>query len=140
VLLCLACKKEVKHDLKVFRGQWEELKKEYTTKEIWKSEYKDLKGFGFVLVGKDTVFKEQIQIKAIYGEWYYIVRLNDAKNEEYFKLKNTQKNEWIFENPKNDFPQKIRYKFQKSIWMHVILEGKEQKENKKVIYKFKRKT
>jgi hypothetical protein len=118
-------------------GRWREVKKDYTTYEVWKYEKNHLEGLGFVLVEKDTVFKEQIQLKSIYGKWYYLVTLNQSKNVESFKLIHSRKNYWVFENPNNDFPQRIIYQIKNPQWMYVILEGEEQNKDKKVLYKFK---
>jgi hypothetical protein len=71
-----------------------------------------LTGVGGMLQGKDTVFQERMTIRQDGRDIYYLPMVkdqNDGKPVE-FKMTSALGDEFIFENPSHDFPQKITYR------------------------------
>lgn len=94
-------------------GEWGNTSKEGVLTEQWSKENDSiLKGKGFLVVGKDTVFSENIIIEQKGDSLFYVPTIkgqNEGKRVS-FKLTSATGNELVFENPKHDFPQKIAYK------------------------------
>lgn len=70
---------------------------------------------GFVGVGvaeRDgkPIFEEKLRILPKDGAVYYVADVPENAQPVYFKLTEFRENEFSFENPAHDFPQKIVYK------------------------------
>lgn len=107
-------KKEFKHLNKAnwFLGNWENISKEATFKEIWnKKNDSSFIGESFVIVEKDTVFYEKIDLFQSNDSLFYKVSVKDQNKEKpvSFYLTKSDDKEVTFENPKHDFPTKIVY-------------------------------
>lgn len=79
------------------------------TFENWeKISPKEYKGEGYTLKGKDTIFKEDMELKNKDGNWNFIVT---GVNEEptTFHVLVLEHNRFVAENPQNDFPKRITY-------------------------------
>lgn len=61
--------------------------------------------------GKDTISKESINLVQRKNEIFYVVEVNNQNGGKpvNFKLVSSSQDSLVFENPKHDFPQKIRY-------------------------------
>lgn len=95
-----------------FIGNWENITKEATFKEIWNKESDStFVGESFVFVEKDTVFYEKIDLFQQNDSLFYRVSVKDQNKEQpvVFYLTKSNEKELIFENPKHDFPTKIVY-------------------------------
>lgn len=95
-----------------FIGSWQNSSKEATFKEIWKTKNdSSFVGESFVIVEKDTVFYEKVDLFELNDSLFYKVSIKDQNKEKpvSFYLTKSNENELTFENPKHDFPTKIVY-------------------------------
>lgn len=95
-----------------FIGNWENISKEATFKEIWNTKNdSSFIGESFVIVEKDTVFYEKIDLFQSNDSLFYKVSVKDQNKEKpiSFYLTKSDDKEVTFENPKHDFPTKIVY-------------------------------
>ncbi len=127
IILLVSCKKELQvevfgiktkneyNQLKKatwFLGNWENSSKEATFKELWKKKNdSSFVGESFVIVEKDTVFYEKIDLFESTDSLFYKVSVKDQNKEKpvSFYMTKSNENELTFENPKHDFPNKIVY-------------------------------
>lgn len=109
-----SCKNESKTISKFdwLLGNWENKTNGKYFSENWqKTNSSDYKGLSYILVGKDTVFKENVLIENKNDSVFYQVK---SKQENYnkvtsFALIKQTENQLIFENKKHDFPTQIIY-------------------------------
>lgn len=105
----ISCQKEIKKDKKpsFLIGDWIRTsdKKGSVTYETWQTDYT---GLGLTLKEKDTVFKEVLSIISKNDTLFLQV---EGVNETPTLFKFTQQTDTSFvcENPKNEFPKKIKY-------------------------------
>ena len=95
-----------------FIGRWENATPEMTFTEIWKkANDSTYTAESFVLVSKDTVFYESVDLLQKNDSLFYTVSVRNQNNEKpvSFYLTNATESELVFENPKHDFPNKITY-------------------------------
>jgi hypothetical protein len=95
-----------------FIGTWENATNEMTMKEIWKQETdSSFSADSFIIVQKDTVFYEKVDLIQRNDSLFYIVSVKNQNNEKpvSFYLTTTNESELVFENQKHDFPNKITY-------------------------------
>jgi len=87
-------------------GDWIRLndKKGSTTFEKWDT---NLKGLGYTLKEKDTTFKETLSIVSIKDTLFLKVS-GIHKNATFFKFTEQSNTSFTCENPKNEFPKKIK--------------------------------
>lgn len=103
------------------------------TYERWeKASVDEYTGLGWTLQSRDTIFKEDLRIARLNGEWNYEVR---GVNEQptYFKITHHSNNVFIAENLQNDFPKRIEYSIEKD-----ILSAKISDEENEIPFLFKR--
>ncbi len=75
------------------------------TFEIWDANFK---GFGYTLKEKDTVFKEHMEIVLKRNVLFLKVEgVNEVPT--FFKFTSQTYTSFVCENPKNEFPKKIKY-------------------------------
>lgn len=117
-------------------GEWENQTKESAFHENWvKKNDSSFMAKSFVLVGKDTVFNEDVLLEQKKDSLFYIVSVKNQNNEKpvSFYLSESSANQLVFENPKHDFPTKIVYNkvTNDSILAEIFgkQEGKEVKES-----------
>ncbi|MBA3681770.1 MAG: hypothetical protein H0W73_11505 [Bacteroidetes bacterium] len=115
-------------------GEWVRNSLTDFSSEKWeKKNDSTLYGVGLTMEGKDTVAFESMTIEQKNNTLYYIpvVKDQNAGQAVEFALTSSNKNEWIFENPKHDFPTKIIYKKinNDSLYAEIsaVREGKEVK-------------
>ncbi|MGJ8745948.1 hypothetical protein [Polaribacter sp.] len=108
-LLILSCNKEINKTLKptFLIGDWIRTnnKKGSTTYETWKN---NLQGLGFTLQEKDTTFKETLSIITVNDTLFLKVEGIHEK-PTFFKFTQQTDTSFVCENPKNEFPKKIKY-------------------------------
>ena len=111
-----------------FLGTWQNITPDGVFTERWEQKNDSLYlGNSTVVVGKDTVFFEKINLQKTNSEWNYIVSIGkasitlstgsdsvtaSASNNEKpvaFKLISLTSTQLVFENPQHDFPTKIIY-------------------------------
>ena len=112
---------EVIHDLKQIEGKWESYKG-VSFNENWRMVNDSLfEGEGFSLNGSDTSFYETLKIERKDDSVYYIVGLAGSKYVTKFLLSDASKKEWIFNNPKNEFPSIIKYELESDSLLLVTI-------------------
>ncbi|MFC2185771.1 DUF6265 family protein [Fulvivirgaceae bacterium LMO-SS25] len=93
-------------------GSWEFTQSQIPTFETWKKENDStLSGYSYAVRNGDTIVTERLLWQIREGESYYIPTVDGQNDNEaiLFKLSSSLANQWIFENPTHDFPQKITY-------------------------------
>ena len=93
-------------------GKWERTndKKGQKTYENWQQSSDSLyQGLGFTMEGTDTVFKENIEILNLEGNWNFKVT---GVNEQpvYFAINEQTGQSFSCLNPTNEFPKEITYR------------------------------
>ena len=79
--------------------------------EIWQSVPGiELKGWGVIMKGKDTLFLEKFQLLVKDNVVYYEADVKENPAPVYFRLTAVNADGFICENPEHDFPKKIEYK------------------------------
>lgn len=127
LLFAISCKKESQPEVvgvkakkvypklakaKWFLGYWENDTKAFVSREIWTTKNDStLFAESFVIVNKDTVFYEKVDLTERNDSLFYIVSVRDQNKEKpvSFYLTKSTNNQMVFENPKHDFPNKIIY-------------------------------
>ena len=93
-------------------GKWENNSKDGYLLETWKKVNDSVyDGESYFMKGKDTLHFEKIQMKQKGEELFYISTVKGQNNDKpiTFKHNDSIEKKLVFENPKNDFPQKIAY-------------------------------
>jgi len=93
-------------------GKWENNSKDGYLLETWKKVNDSVyDGESYFIKGKDTLHFEKIQMKQKGEELFYISTIKGQNNDKpiTFKHNDSIEKQLVFENPKNDFPQKIAY-------------------------------
>lgn len=93
-------------------GNWEYTQSEIPTFETWwKENDSTLSGYSYAVRNGDTIVTERLLWQLREGESYYILTVDGQNDNEaiVFKLSSSLADQWIFENPTHDFPQKITY-------------------------------
>lgn len=116
------------------KGEWIRTSAANASAEKWeKKNDSTLYGVGITIKGKDTVAFETMTIEQKNSKLYYIPVVKDQNSgvAVEFALTSSNEKEWIFENPKHDFPTKIVYKKinNDSLYAEIsaVREGKEVK-------------
>lgn len=93
-------------------GHWERHSSENNTTEVWeKVNDSTFTGYAYTLKGSDTISYETIQLNQRKDSVHYVVTTkyqNDQKPVA-FALQNAENDNYVFENPKHDFPFRITY-------------------------------
>jgi len=91
-------------------GTWEQKLENGTLSEHWKKlDDSTFLGKSWATIRKDTVFSERISLTQANNDLYYTptVQGQNGGKAVPFKLTSSSDNEFVFENPNHDFPQKI---------------------------------
>jgi uncharacterized protein DUF6265 len=117
-------------------GEWENTSAEGNLTETWtKLNDSTYAGKTVFVAGKDTVFTETIEIVQNENELFYNTKVSNQNEGKAVSFKSTgaTDSQFVFENPKHDFPQKIAYNkiTSDSLVAEVsgMKEGKESKES-----------
>lgn len=93
-------------------GKWGFTMPEGTLSETW-TQLNDstYAGHTYFVIGKDTVFSENITLEQRGNELSYVTVMKDQNQGKpvAFKLTSSTKKTLVFENPSHDYPQKITY-------------------------------
>lgn len=112
------------------------------SKETWsRKDGSTFTGFSSRLMGKDTVFSEKMTLQQKGDDVVLTVTTVEQNKEDSvnFKLVSSTDNEFVFENKKHDFPQRIAYKRQGDDSIHAWIDGSVLGEKKKIDFYFFRK-
>jgi hypothetical protein len=93
-------------------GKWENTSENGNLSETWtKVSDSIFKGQSYFIKGKDTLHSEQIKLEQKGEALFYISTIRGQNNDEpiAFSQNDTIEKQLVFENSKNDFPQKISY-------------------------------
>jgi hypothetical protein len=95
-------------------GEWKNTldRADTASYEQWSAAGSDtLRGLGFVMVGADTVFIEELRITRTGTGIDYAARLSSQNGGEWvpFRLQGSGTDTLLFTNPQHDFPTRIRY-------------------------------
>ena len=133
LLTILSCKKGEKtnllNEIDWLIGTWENNSDKGNLLEIWKKENDSVySGQSFYIKAKDTLHFESIQLKQISDSLLYSSSVKGQDNDLAldFKLTSKSQNQFVFENPKNDYPKKIVYKLITKDSLVAIISGIQQ--------------
>ncbi len=129
-------------DQNLLIGRWEDSSEQNQHVEEWIADGdSDVKGIGFELVNKDTVFIEELAILKIGGRWLYRAKINNQNDSDWvnFVMISDQNNKAVFENKQHDFPQRIIYEFKSDDSLHASIEGEENGDYRRFNFFYKRK-
>lgn len=110
-------------------GSWENQSEEGTLSEIWKKKNDStLVGESYFIREKDTLHSERIELLQKEDKLFYIPIVKGQNNDKpvTFKLTLATENEFTFENPAHDYPQKIVYKMVNASTIVATISGKQQ--------------
>ena len=133
LLTILSCKKGEKtnllNEIDWLIGTWENNSDKGNLLEIWKKENDSVySGQSFYIKAKDTLHFETIQLKQISDSLLYRSSVKGQDNDLAldFRLTSKTQNQFVFENPKNDYPTKIVYKLITRDSLVAIISGIQQ--------------
>jgi hypothetical protein len=120
-------------------GTWTMKDKDGTSYETW--HYVNDSTFqsrAYLVRGsKDTVEQEAVKLVYRGKALYYIPTVNGQNNHQpvTFKITSVKKNEFISENPKHDFPQRVAYRLEAPGKLYAWIDGTNAKKQfKKIDY------
>ena len=133
-LLLLSCTNSHKNDkIKASEwliGDWKNQSEEGILNETWsKPNDSTLVAGSFFIKEKDTLHFENIALKEKEGELIYETIIKGQNNDKpiLFPLLSETENELVFENLKNDYPQKIKYQRNSKTAITISISGKQAK-------------
>jgi Domain of unknown function (DUF6265) len=107
--------------------------------EYWSSPAGDMMlGASKTVKGGKTIAYEFIQIRVISGGKLAYVAKPSGQNEATFPLASLTANEFIFENPAHDFPQRISYRLVKPGELLARIEGTHNGKQRAIDYPMKK--
>ncbi|WP_338407830.1 DUF6265 family protein [uncultured Flavobacterium sp.] len=107
-------------------GKWENKTADGKLLEIWKKTNDSIyDGASYFIKGKDTLHFETIQLEQKADEVFYLSTIGGQNNDETvtFNLIASTENQFVFENPKNDYPQKIIYSLITNDSLEIYISG-----------------
>lgn len=113
-------------------GNWENITEEGKLSETWeKKNDSTLVGESYFIREKDTLHSERIEVLQKGEDLLYIPTVKGQNNDKpvTFKLTLATENEFTFENPAHDYPQKIVYKMVNANSLVATISGKQQGKN-----------
>lgn len=122
-------------------GCWERLNERSgrTTFEQWtKPDGGTLFGIGRTISGGKVVSWEFMRIEQKDGSAVFSAQLPSSSAATPFVLKTASERELIFENPENDFPQRVIYRTKGADSLEARIEGKMNGTDRGIDYPFKR--
>lgn len=122
-------------------GNWEFTQSQIPTFETWKKENDStLSGYSYAVRNGDTIVTERLLWQIREGESYYIPTVDGQNDNEavVFKLSSNLANQWIFENPTHDFPQKITYNKIDENQLTAEISAKTDSSERKITFPMKR--
>jgi len=129
-LLLVSCTNSHKNDkIKASEwliGDWKNQSEEGILNETWsKPNDSTLVAGSFFIKEKDTLHFENIALKEKEGELIYETIIKGQNNDKpiLFPLLSETENELVFENLKNDYPQKIKYQHNSKTAITISISG-----------------
>lgn len=122
-------------------GEWMDSSSSGKMVEIW-NQINDslLVGSSIYLAGIDTIFYEEISLKKIKNDIYYIpsIQSEEGALPVLFKYTGYKNDEWIFENKDHDFPQRIVYTHPEPDSLIAYVDGNKNGEYRKEFFRMKK--
>ena len=141
---CQVGQKKIDGDLNNFNwmtGTWMDSSSTGKMVEVWNVINDSVMvGSSIYLAGLDTIFFEEISLKKINGEIYYIpsIQVEEGLQPVLFKFISFSNGEFIFENKKHDFPQRIVYSNPVKDSLVAYIDGNQKGEYRKEYFRMKR--
>ncbi len=125
VFLAMSMKAQTERNkIEWIEGAWVAEVQNGTFKEVWvKKSENEWSGRGYQFKGIDTVFKEELKLTREEGILVYTAIVGDQAPVS-FKNRSRDRQAFVFENLKHDYPQRIMYSFQDSLNLHVKVSGR----------------
>ena len=123
-------------------GQWENKMDDGIVSESWKKKNDStFVAQAYFIKEKDTLHSESIELLQKGEDLFYIPIVKGQNNDKAvaFKLTKSTENEFTFENPTHDYPQKIVYKMQNATSLVATISGKQQGKVSSESYPMKKK-
>ncbi|MDX2045181.1 MAG: DUF6265 family protein [Chitinophagaceae bacterium] len=128
--------------LNSLQGLWQMTTSRGVLHEEWKTSGNDImKSQSYRVNNNDTVMMETAELLKKGKDIFYIPTVpnqNQGKPVE-FKLTSAQNNEYIFENPEHDFPQRIIYNLKSATETEATIDGSINGQYRKMVYRFSKK-
>jgi hypothetical protein len=110
-------------------GEWQKKDSIGTLQENWKSENDSTySGASYFIIEKgDTVHSESIELMEDKEHLIYTATVKGENNDDSIPFQMTESTDslLVFENPKHDYPQKIKYKLNKDKSILATVSGKQ---------------
>ena len=120
-------------------GTWKMKNSNGYSCEKWiKVDNNELSSVAFDIKGKDTTVLERVKLINKAGHITYNVTGSKSGEKNSFKLTSAKNNQFIFEDPKHDFPQRIIYHLVKPNELHAWIDGKYNGRYEKYDFYYKR--
>ena len=123
-------------------GAWENKMEEGNLSENWiMKNDSTFVGESYFIKGKDTISAESMELSQKREDLFYIPTVKGQNNDEpvTFKLTTATINEFTFENPTHDYPQKIVYKMVNATNLVATISGIQQGKPSSESYPMKKK-
>lgn len=107
-------------------GIWEFSAGEVRMAEQWKRiDSTNLEGASWYITRGDSLLMEKLRITECDSGTYYFAEVSSQNQGRRidFRLTSSEQNQWVFENPGHDFPQKITYERISSDSLKASIEG-----------------
>lgn len=113
------------NDMRWLIGNWEMNIEGSKLYENWEKNDKKYSGKSFMTLETDTLFSELMSLEIQDNLLCYVVSVKNQNNNQavVFKYKEFIDNEFRFENPEHDYPQRIVYKKINSNKLYARIEG-----------------
>lgn len=112
--------------LQAIIGNWSMQTKKGIIYESWsQASDSSLTGKSYRIVGEDSLLLEELGLVRKGNDIFYIPAVRNQNGQEpvTFKLLKVENDNYVFDNPAHDFPQRIIYHLPKSNTMHAWIEG-----------------
>lgn len=106
-----------------FLGRWENNSEEGILSETWRRESDStFIAETYFVIGADTVFREHVRVAEEDGKLVYHASVSDQNSGKpvSFTMTRSSGKEIVFENPKHDYPKKIKYTLRNDSLVAVI--------------------
>lgn len=95
-----------------------------------------MRGIGYSMNGKDTVFKEDMKFLRNGDTVWLAVQTGPEEGFVFFRMEEAGRRKWTFKNPENEYPAIIRYHLKKDTVLEAGIANI--RGNKEVVFKFKK--
>lgn len=113
ILFLFGCSTAQKARFHQLEGQWLMQNNRIQLLESWQKTEVGWSGKMLRIQNGDSTLSEQIRLAADSVGWYYEATTAEQPEQGavQFRLVETGKKRWVFENPQHDYPQRIVYEF-----------------------------